>query len=119
MLVLSRNEGSTIYGGVCLTDDLEETFDHKIEIAELGSRDRKNYAILKITSRKANVEEMQTVRLDAFNDCYNINTDVGLFLIGMRTMKGDNGKVSYQARIGVMAPRHYKVVRDDAIKKVA
>ncbi len=38
MLVLTRNQGTAIYGGFGLTEVLEGTFEHKIEIVELGEQ---------------------------------------------------------------------------------
>jgi sRNA-binding carbon storage regulator CsrA len=116
MLILTRNEGTAIYGGESLTDDLEGTFEHKIEIAELDCKDRRGYAIINVIGSDGSIK---TVRLDSFNDCYNINKDVGVFLLAIRTMRTDSGGVYYQARLGFIAPRRYRVVRDDAVKKVA
>lgn len=116
MLILTRNEGTAIFGGTRLTDDLEGTFDHKIEIAELAVKDRKGYAIIKVTESDGHCT---TVRLDSYSDCYELNDLVSVFLMAIRTMRPDTGDIFYQARIGIVAPRHYRVVRDDAVKRVA
>jgi len=114
MLVLTRNQGTAIYGGVELTPDLEGTFEHKIEIVELGSKGHHNFAMICITFRGG---ESRTVLLDAINDSHIINDDVGVYLLGMRTFKREGNHAAYQARIGIDAPLKYRVVRDDAIKK--
>ena len=114
MLVLTRNQGTAIYGGVDLTPDLEGTFEHKIEIVELGSKGHHNFAMVCITFSDG---KTRAVKLDAINDSHDINNDVGIYLLSMRTLKRDGARAEYQARIGIDAPLEYRVVRDDAIKK--
>lgn len=115
MLVLTRNEGTAIYGGFGLTEDLDGTFEHKIEIVELGDKDWRRYALIRIVWPNGRI---RTVRLDGFTDSHAINSDVSIYLLGV-SVKKHEGMRFFQSRIGVMAPSNYRVVRHDAIKKVA
>lgn len=115
MLVLTRVEGSVIYGGQALTKDVEQTFDHLIRIERIVDNLRSRYVIVSIES--ADGEETKA-RLDFEKDEVKVD-GIRVVLIGIHFMPINGGGQTLVARIGVDAPRSYRIVRDDAKNRVS
>lgn len=114
MLVIVRNEGSLVYGGKRLTADLQQTFDHVIRVEQVVSDAVNHFADISVLRSDGSRE------LHRLNEGDDVSIDGVLIvaLIGfLRRREGDRrGKPAI--RLGFDAPKSYKIVRDNAIKKV-
>lgn len=114
MLVLTRVEGSVIYGGQALTNDVVQTFDHMIRVQRIVDNLRSRYAVITITNADGSVSEH---KLDAENEDVRID-QIRVVLIGIHFSPGSGGGQALVARIGIDAPRSYKIIRDDARNRI-
>lgn len=115
MLVLTRKQGATIYGGEHLTEDLAATYDHKITVDRIVDTLSERYALVSIEDHLGTAE---THKLDAANDEVFFD-GIQLCLLGIRFIPSADEGENLIARLGINAPRSYRVVRDDAVKKTA
>lgn len=112
MLVLTRTVGSVIYGGQAITDEPEDTYEHMIRVERIVDTLKERYAQISVTDQVGRTE----YRLDAKKD--NVRLDqLRIVLIGIRHVLGPDGQEIALARIGVDAPRNYRVVRDNAKRR--
>lgn len=112
MLVLTRTVGSVIYGGQAITDEPEDSYDHMIRVERIVDTIKDRYAEISVTDHRGRTE----YRLDAQQD--NVRIDqIRVVLIGIRHVLDQDGKEISLARIGVDAPRTYRVLRDNAKKR--
>lgn len=115
MLVIVRNEGSLVYGGMSLTEDLEQTFDHIICVQKVGQGVDGEFAEVSV-KRSDGTEEL--FQLDHGNKEHTVDGIVVVALIGFIRWKADDRERRKPAvRLGFDAPRSYRLVRDNAIKR--
>lgn len=112
MLVLTRNVGSVIYGGQAITDEPEQTFDHMIRVERIVDTLRERFTQLSVTDRSG----CTNYRLDAANDSLQLG-QLRIVLIAIRHVLGADGQEIALARIGIDAPRDYRVIRDNAKRR--
>jgi len=110
MLLMVRKEGTAIYGGTSLTEDFEQTFDHAIRVDEITDG---MHVSMTITRKDGST---QILRL-SLNDDYVLDNVLQIVLVDV--LKQSAGESAMSARLGFAAPRNYKLVRDNAIKKTA
>ena len=108
MLMIVRKEGSSVYGGTNLTEDFEQTFDHAIRVDEII--DGTNVSMT-ITRKDGS---SQILRL-SLNDDYVLDNVLQIVFVDVLKHTGEDDLPA--ARLGFAAPRNYKLVRDNAIKK--
>lgn len=114
MLVLTRTEGAVTYGGRALTADLDNSFDHRIRIERIVDDINERYAEVTITNA---VGEERLYRLDRKKETVSLDSRVKLTLVSIGALTSRSGRFIPIVRIGIDAPRYYRVVRDDAVKK--
>ena len=114
MLVLTRTEGAVTYGGRSLTANLEETFDHLIRIDRIVDTAEQRYADIGITKRDG---EERIYRLDQKKNSVSLDSRAKLVLVNVAAVISRDGRLTPIVRIGFDAPKSYRIVRDDAIKK--
>jgi sRNA-binding carbon storage regulator CsrA len=114
MLVLTRVEGSVIYGGQALTNDVDQTYDHMIRVQRIVDNLRSRYAVISIEGSDGSVSEH---KLDADNEDVRIG-QIRVVLIGIHFSFAPGGGQALVARIGIDAPRSYKIIRDDARNRI-
>lgn len=115
MLVMTRKEGSSIYGGVDLSADLKQTFDHVITVSRVVDQLSQRFVEIDVTYSDGTEEGFV---LDAKTPECKIDGVVRVVLMGVHSVAFNSGKRPVPtARLGFEAPRSYKLVRDDAIKK--
>lgn len=114
MLVMTRKEGAAVYGGKRLTTDFEQTFDHVLRVeriidslerrvVEVSVRDRRGgYAVYELTPK---------------NNEFSIGKDIRIVMLGIHAMPVRGCGITSVVRMGFDAPRSYKIVRDDAIRR--
>lgn len=108
MLMIVRKEGSAVYGGTNLTEDFEQTFDHIIRVDEITDY---MHASMTITRKDGS---KQLLRL-SLNDDYVLDNILQIVLVDVLKQSTEDNLPA--ARLGFEAPRNYKLVRDNAIKK--
>lgn len=113
MLVIVRNEGSLVYGGTSLDEDLEHTFDHVICVQKVGQDIGGEFAEISVKRSDGSEELFQ---LDHRNKEHTIDGIVVVALIGFIKWKTDDQRLP-AVRLGFDAPRSYRLVRDNAIKR--
>jgi hypothetical protein len=104
--------GSVIYGGQAITDQPEETFEHMIRVERIVDNLRDRFAQLSVTDCNGCTQ----YRLDATNDSLQLG-QLRIVLIAIRHVLGADGQELSLARIGLDAPRNYRVVRDNAKRR--
>jgi hypothetical protein len=115
MLVIVRNEGSVVYGGRNLTADFEQTFDHALRVDRIVETVGEEFVEISIKHRDGYLE---TVQLDLEFSEHEIDDVLTVALVGfVRWKEGDRGRRKPTVRLGFDAPRSYKLVRDNAIKR--
>lgn len=112
MLVLTRTVGSVIYGGQAITDEPENSYDHMIRVERIVDTLKERYAQISVTDHSRRTD----YRLDAQRDSVRID-QIRIVLIGIRHVLGPDGNEIALARIGVDAPRSYRVLRDNAKRR--
>lgn len=116
MLVIVRNEGSLVYGGKNLTLDLEQTFDHVIRVERVVDDVNDSFADISVRRSDGSTE---FIRFNLFDDKeHEIDGVLTIALIGFIRRRDGDRRSKPAVRIGFAAPRSYKIVRDNAIKKV-
>lgn len=116
MLVLVRKRGTAIYGGFDITEDLDSTYDHLVRVESVVDDLNKRSVTLSVTYADGFSEN---IILDANNSSIDLGDGIQYHLMGVRAYPAPGGRDQLAARIGVKAPKEYKVVRCDAIKRVA
>jgi hypothetical protein len=115
MLVIVRNEGSLVYGGENLTEDLEHTFDHAIGVRRIGHSAAGEFA--EISVKRGDGSEV-LFQLDHERKEYTVDGIVVVALVGFIKWKAEDRERRKPAvRLGFDAPRSYRLVRDNAIKR--
>jgi hypothetical protein len=115
MLVIVRSEGSLVYGGTSLDEDLELTFDHVIGVQKVGQDVNGEFAEISV-KRRDGTEKI--FRLDHRDKQHSIDGIIVVALIGfIRWKEEERDKRSPSVRLGFDAPRSYRLVRDNAIKR--
>jgi hypothetical protein len=115
MLVIVRNEGSLVYGGENLTEDLEHTFDHAIGVRRIGHSVAGEFA--EISVKRGDGSEV-LFQLDHERKEYTVDGIVVVALVGFIKWKAEDRERRKPAvRLGFDAPRSYRLVRDNAIKR--
>jgi hypothetical protein len=115
MLVIVRNEGSLVYGGENLTENLEQTFDHAIGVRRIGHSAAGEFA--EISVKRADGSEV-VFQLDHERKEYTVDGIVVVALVGFIKWKAEERERRKPAvRLGFDAPRSYRLVRDNAIKR--
>lgn len=114
MLVMTRKEGSSIYGGIDLSADLKQTFDHVITVSRVVDQLSHRYVELDVAYSDGTEEGFV---LDAKTPECKIDGVVRVVLMGVHCVANNGKRPIPTARLGFEAPRSYKLVRDDAIKK--
>jgi hypothetical protein len=115
MLVIVRNEGSLVYGGENLTEDLEQTFDHAIGVRRIGQSAAGEFAEISVKRSDGSEELFQ---LDHERKEYTVDGIVVVALVGFIRWKAEDRERRKPAvRLGFDAPRSYRLVRDNAIKR--
>jgi hypothetical protein len=115
MLVIVRNEGSLVYGGENLTEDLEQTFDHAICVQKIGEGLAGEFAEISVKRSDGSEELFQ---LDHERKEYTVDGIVVVALVGFVRWKAEDRERRKPAvRLGFDAPRSYRLVRDNAIKR--
>ena len=115
MLVIVRNEGSLVYGGENLTEDLEHTFDHAIGVRRIGHSAAGEFAEISVKRSDGSEELFQ---LDHERKEYTVDGIVVVALVGFIKWKAEDRERRKPAvRLGFDAPRSYRLVRDNAIKR--
>lgn len=115
MLVIVRNEGSLVYGGTSLDEDLEQTFDHVICVQKVGQDADGEFAEISV-KRSDGTQEL--FRLDHGNKEHTVDGIIVVALIGFIRWKAEERDRRKPAvRLGFDAPRSYRLVRDNAIKR--
>lgn len=116
MLVIVRNEGSLVYGGKNLTADLEQTFDHVLRVERVGQDIDGEFVEISLKRRDGSVELIQLDMRESRE--HEIDGVLVVALIGfIRWKEEDRGRRKPAVRLGFDAPRSYKLVRDNAIKR--
>lgn len=114
MLVIVRNEGSLVYGGKNLTLDLEQTFDHVIRVERVVDDVNDSFADISVRRLDGSTE---LIRFKLGDDA-RIDGVLTIALIGFIRWRDGDRRNKPAVRIGFDAPRSYKIVRDNAVKKV-
>lgn len=114
MLSLMRKTGETIYGGRHLKqDDLAGTADHIITVTKIVDNIHDRFAIFTISDD----DDTYDIRLDSDESYAKLGGGVTLHLAAVRAYP-NGGKDELGVRIAIDAPDDYRIVRDNAIRKV-
>ena len=127
-LKLTRNAGSIVYGGDTPNpDDLERSYDHRLLVRSVKDSSDRN-AVVHLSIRNGGVEE-HLLRVDG--EGLELAGDINVTLENVRNYVvretpfcrecqtgGDQQKVIPQASFAFTAPREYRIIRDDVVKKV-
>lgn len=114
MLVLTRVEGAVTYGGRALTQDLDNSFEHMICVDRIVDNINERYVLIAIINAEG---DERTYRLDHKKDTLSLGNQVQLTMVSIGSTTTRNGKSIPIMRLGIDAPRSYRVVRDNAIRK--
>ncbi len=129
-LRITRSAGTVLYGGYGLdSDNLEETFDHRIWFRRFYSTDKTRSAVLNIESSNGVIESIMGE--SGSDSVLQIEPEVELTLVGIKDQfidtepycetcgRGDRSPKRRvpQGRFNVEAPRSYNLIRDDARKR--
>jgi len=126
-LKLTRNAGTVVYGGWELDEhDLEGSYDHRLWVRSVRDGEVVS-AVVHVTDYDGRVAEHA---LFSGGDPIKLDSEVAVNLESVRTYViretshcskcnrgGEEQKKIPQASFAFSAPRDYKVIRDDAIKK--
>ena len=119
-LKLTRNAGSIVYGGYTLNpDDLERSYDHRLLVRSVKDSSDRN-AVVHLSIRNGGVEE-HLLQVDGEGlELENVRNYVVRETPFCRECQtgGDQQKVIPQASFAFTAPREYRIIRDDVVKKV-
>ena len=108
MLLMVRKKWTAVYGGMALTENFEQTFDHMIRVDHIDHGTDVSMTIM----RKD--RSTQLLRL-SLNDDYVLDNVLHIVLVDLlRPSKDDD---LWAARLGFSAPSNYKLVRDNAINR--
>ena len=130
-LRIARAAGSVFYGGERLDpDNLEETLDHRVWVRSVIDLDGRHETLLNVhTKRKGHQEivlEAGGERLQLTDEVFVEMTGIQPYYTKPRENCPDCGRdvgvmnktfMLPQARLIVVGPRSYQIVRDDARKK--
>tara|TARA_B110000046_G_C12974063_1_gene390295 strand:+ start:527 stop:931 length:405 start_codon:yes stop_codon:yes gene_type:complete len=125
-LKLTRHAGTVVYGGWNLDpENLEQSYDHRIWVRMVRWGDIHD-ALLNVSVKDARVEEHI---LTVGGDELSLDEDVSVCLEHVKNYEikesycqtchrgGDKQRVIPQASFAFSAPRAYRIIRDDVIKK--
>jgi len=126
-LKLTRVAGTIVYGGWELNpNDLENSYDHRLLIRTVRNNEN-NEAVVNVLSRDGGVEEHV---LEAFGDSFQLENEVqvGVENVSNYILRktpycaecdrgGEEKKIIPQASFTFSAPREYKILRDNALKR--
>jgi len=125
-LKLTRHAGTVVYGGWNLDpENLEGSYDHRIWVRTVRWGDI-NDALLNVDVKNSRVEEHV---LKVGGDELSLDHDVTVCLEHVKNYEikeafcqtcergGDKQRIVPQASFAFSAPRDYRIIRDDVIKK--
>lgn len=114
MLLLTRTEGTIIYGGKQMTADIQQTYDHKIRFDRIVDDFTNRYIEVSVTDR----DGLDTIYiLNDTSDEVFISKDVRLVFMGIRSLPQRGGRNAFTVKVGLDAPKTYKILRDNANKR--
>jgi hypothetical protein len=114
MLSIVRKADEAFYGGFDITTDPEDTYDHVVTLVRVVDNLRERYAIFEIEDADGEVDR---VRLDADNTSVKFGP-AEMHLVGVHVYGISGGRDHLGVRIAIDAPQEYRIVRDDAKRKV-
>ena len=114
MLVMTRREGGSVYGGTSLTENIEDTYDHVIRVERIVDELKNRSAEISVRGADGTYA---TFELTPIKDDFRISADLRIVLIGMYTASFKGGPLEPVLRLGFDAPMSYRLVRDDAIRR--
>lgn len=114
MLVMTRREGATVYGGKSLTADIEQTYDHAIRVERIVDNFGKRVAEISVRDRDGGYS---VYTLTPKDNEFRIGNDLRVVMIGLHSMPVRDGGIAPTLRLGFDAPLSYKLIRDDAIRR--
>ena len=114
MLLIVRKEGSLVYGGNNLTEDFEDTFDHVICVERIVDDLDRSFVDVSVTSSSDVAEHF---RLSVANKEHRFGDFLDIALIGFCRPSKDTRSEKPSVRLGFDAPRTYRLVRDNAVKR--
>jgi len=114
MLVMTRREGGSVYGGTSLTENIEETYDHVIRVERIVDEPEIRSAEISVRTPSG---EYSSFELTPAKDDFRINDNLRIVLVGMYADSFKGGPLESVLRLGFDAPMSYRLVRDDAIRR--
>lgn len=114
MLLMTRREGGVVYGGFNLTEDIHETFDHAIRVERIIDRLKHRSVDLTLCYENG---VTSNIRLTPENNEHRVNDSLRILLVGMYLLPVRGLGLCPTVRLGFDAPRSYRLVRDDAIRR--
>lgn len=114
MLVMTRKEGASVYGGKRLTTDFEQTFDHVVRVEKIVDTLDKRLVEISVRDNRGGYAVYELTPKD--NE-FSIGDDIRVVMIGIHAMPVRGCGITPVVRMGFDAPRSYKIVRDDAIRR--
>lgn len=97
-----------------MTNDVEQTFDHTFHVERVYDTLAERGAVLVIRDRDG---DEKRVKLTPHENEFQMTKDIRIVLIGIHAVPNKRGGVESTLRLGFDAPRSYRIVRDDAIKR--
>lgn len=114
MLVMTRREGATVFGGNNLTADIEQTYDHAIRVERIIDNFSKRMAEISVRDRDGGFAMYELTPND---NQFRIGDDIRVVMIGIHTMPIRGAGLAPTLRLGFDAPMSYRIIRDDAIRR--
>ncbi len=108
MLLMVRKEGTAVYGGMGLTENFEQTFDHMIRVDHIDHGTDVSMTIVRKDG------STQLLRL-SLNDDYVLDSILHIVFVDVLKPSAEGDVPA--ARLGFSAPANYKLVRDNAINR--
>lgn len=122
-LVLTRGRNRALYLGEELDPrNMEETFDHKVTVLDLGEPDAGSplWVRLAVSTRIGDDLVSNEVDLDDEKLWVDLvsekDTPTRISLVKVENMLGKNQELAVCARLAFEAPRSVRIIRDNAVK---